>query len=328
MKISIIIPVHNRKAHTFNILVQLHEQLNKGQYQENINILVVDDGSKDGTQEMIEVNFPDVYLLKGDGSLWWTGAITKGMKYALDLFKSDYIVWMNDDLYITDIFLHNLMKICNKYQYQQTVVGGIVRDKNYSNWVVYSGIKDGQRVNDINYFSLNQEIKVNELNGNIVVIPRKVIDKIGFPDVARFTQYGGDFEYTARANSFGFSVILSSELQAYTEFTSRDIIRHMSPWMQWYLQPHKSQRREIIKGLTSLKTHYNIWFFVNMSNIQSQQVPRWKYMWCYWKRIIRLMITDLMPKKYMDSRVADYLSYLNTPSEIIQQISRVGITDH
>jgi GT2 family glycosyltransferase len=38
-------------------------------------VIVVDDGSSDRTAEEVAENYPKVTILKGDGNLWWTGAI-------------------------------------------------------------------------------------------------------------------------------------------------------------------------------------------------------------------------------------------------------------
>ncbi len=319
MRICIVLPVHNRKLYTCNILTQIYAQLEKDKELDITTVIVVDDGSTDGTKELIQNKFPLVHLLIGDGSLWWTGAIVKGMKYAIYTLNADYLVWLNDDLSIVNDFMRNLIDIFRSSQYEETIVGGVVRDKTYSNWIVYSGIKDEQRIDNLNYFSESEEVDVSILHGNIVVIPRKIINKIGFPDDAKFTQNGGDFEYTERAKKSGFRVILFLKIQATADFTVMDIIRYMPHWMQWYLQPSISKRREIIKGLTDLKTHYNVWHFVNMQHLDSTHIPVWRYTLCYFRRLIRLLITDLLPKKYVESKIYEYLRH-DTPSELVQAV--------
>ena len=64
----IVIPVHNRKHFTRDCLLSLRKQT-----FQNFTIIVIDDGSSDGTGEMIQKEFPEVVLLHGDGNLWWTG---------------------------------------------------------------------------------------------------------------------------------------------------------------------------------------------------------------------------------------------------------------
>ena len=50
--ISIVIPVHNRRELTRNCLLSLQKQTYK-----NFSVIIVDDGSTDGTSEMIQKEF-------------------------------------------------------------------------------------------------------------------------------------------------------------------------------------------------------------------------------------------------------------------------------
>ena len=325
MKISIIIPVHNRKVCIQSILSQIYDQAVQGGYLKNIFLIVVDDGSTDGTKELIECNFPTVQILEGDGSLWWTGAIVKGMEYATVNLNTDYVVWMNDDISITDDLLSNLLSICTSSNYKETIVGGIVRDKTYSDWIVYSGLRCGKPIRHINDFSSSTELDVDTLAGNIVVIPKAVIDKIGMPDANKFPHHGGDYEFIRLAKENGFRVISSIQLQAVTDYKVTDFIRYMPYWMQWYLQPNKSKRREIIKGLKDIKSNQNIWLFVNIANRKLQYIPSWKYTLCYLNKLLKLFVIGLMPKRYIEPRIHDYFASWSLPAPIadaaIRQIS-------
>ncbi len=78
MKGYVIVPVHNRKAVTLRCLHHLHTN---GLPTET-GIIVVDDGSKDGTAEAIAADFPEVKLVFGNGELYWTGGICAGMQCA------------------------------------------------------------------------------------------------------------------------------------------------------------------------------------------------------------------------------------------------------
>jgi len=325
MKISIVIPVHNRQVCTHNILNQIYAQLLQGKDLENISVIVVDDGSTDGTKELIQRHFPTVHLLEGDGSLWWTGAIVKGMEYAAVNLNTDYVVWMNDDISIADDLLSNLLSLCSSSKYRETIIGGIVRDKTYSEWIVYSGLRCGKPIRHINDFSSSTELDVDTLSGNIVVIPKAVIDKIGMPDANKFPHHGGDYEFIRLAKENGFRVISSIQLQAVTDYKVTDFIRYMPYWMQWYLQPSKSQRREIIKGLKDIKSNQNIWLFVNIANRKLQYIPSWKYTLCYLNKILKIFVIGLMPKRYIEPRIHDYFASWSLPAPIadaaIRQIS-------
>lgn len=94
--IFIVIPVYNRKALTRGCLYSLQQQTDN-----EFRIIVVDDGSTDGTDKMIQNEFPNITLLKGDGNLWWTGAVNKAVQHVLSECQlEDYILLLNDDLVV------------------------------------------------------------------------------------------------------------------------------------------------------------------------------------------------------------------------------------
>ncbi len=321
LSISIIIPVHNRKSLTQNILAELHQQTLDIDLAK-ITIIVVDDGSTDGTLEMIRQEFPQVQLLIGDGSLWWGGAITLGMQYSINQFNADYIVWLNNDLLLTDNFIKNLIVSCDIYSNQETIIGGLVINKNYPNWLVYSGHLNNFPIRDINVFNQQEDILVDFIFGNIAIIPKKVVNAIGFPDAAWLPQNGCDHEYMLRASKAGFRIVVTSKLQAFNDFNLSDLIRYMPYWMQWYLQKDWLKRWQIFQGLTQIKTGYNIWVVLRMHSKfrHKKNIKIWHYVLAYMNRIIRLLILDFLPKDYIYHRIFNYLKQEQLPQDIIHQV--------
>lgn len=326
LKISIVIPVRNRKEYTKNILSQLFSQI--AQLQEThsaIDIIVIDDGSTDGTREFIKDQFPNVHLIEGDGSLWWTGAIVRGMQYAMENLETDYFIWLNDDIYLLEEFILNLTRICLSSRYKTTIVGGIVRDRTYTDWIVYGGIENRRPISNISRFGTCSEIKVDFLCGNVVVIPRIVVDTIGLPNAVKLPHHGSDYMYTMAAKKAGFEAILTDRLQATTDYQIEDFFRYMPYWIQWYFQPDLLKRWKIIKGLISLKSNQNIWMIVNThsSNRSSQNTPVWNYIFCYFNKLFRLLVIDFISKNKVESRIQEYFLSQSPPQEIIDEIVRL-----
>jgi GT2 family glycosyltransferase len=92
-RLAVVIPVHNRRAISLACLERLRQV---PQESFELKLYVVDDGSSDGTAVSIREAFPEVRLLQGDGSLWWSGAMNLGMEAALQ-DGAEYLLSLNDD---------------------------------------------------------------------------------------------------------------------------------------------------------------------------------------------------------------------------------------
>jgi GT2 family glycosyltransferase len=194
--VYILIPVHNRREITLRCLDHLQRQMILSQYY----VVVIDDGSTDGTSEMIEAQYPQVILIKGDGNLWWTGAIKKGMKHAYQ-HNAEYFIWLNDDClpdvdtlkYVIDFLSKNI----------NTVVAPICYLEKTQKYIE-NGCQGRRRVTA----SPNQIIPVDSMAGYCVGFPKSLIDYIGFPDNKRFPHYGGDDMYLLRGTRCGFKAYI------------------------------------------------------------------------------------------------------------------------
>lgn len=315
--IAIVIPVRNRQAHTQQILTQLHQQL-----AAQAEIIVVDDGSSDGTAALIRDRFPAVHLLEGDGSLWWTGAIAMGMRYALQAVNPDYVVWLNDDIVLAADFGDSLLRLCRAGQHSAAIVGGIVCDTTYPDWIVYGGVRQRQPVSRLQAFGDRTELAVDFLCGNLVVIPRPVIEAIGLPDAARLPHHGGDYEYVRRARQAGFAALLTSRLQASTCFELSDFVRYMPYWMQWHLQPDWAGKWRVLRGLTSRQANQNIWLMVNLhaDNRDRPQIAPWRYGLCYCNKVLKLMAIACLPPARLNARICAYLDDQNPPAAVRESL--------
>src|SRR3954466_15183881 len=89
MRISALITCHNRREKTVACLEALYKNSLPTAL---LTVVLVDDGSTDGTSEAVAEQFPDVIIHRGDGSLFWN----KGMHIAHTIAEKldpDFYLW-------------------------------------------------------------------------------------------------------------------------------------------------------------------------------------------------------------------------------------------
>jgi len=108
--IYILVPVHNRREVTRRLMECLTAQTVRG-----IRLVLVDDGSTDGTSAMVHEYFPDAAVIRGDGNLWWGGALQKGYAYIRksNVREDDFVLILNDDTEFLPDFLETGIQLLN-----------------------------------------------------------------------------------------------------------------------------------------------------------------------------------------------------------------------
>jgi len=207
MNLAILITCYNRKAKTLDALRNLFEQQGLPAGVE-IKVYLVDDGSSDGTSAAVAKHYPMVELLYGTGSLYWNGGMRLAFSEAL---KEDYdfYLWLNDD---TDLFpaaLAQLFETSNRLDDKAIIVAS-TQDP-HTGQLTYGGVKRLYRWRPLKFTVVAPEenpIPVETMNGNCVLIPQAVAQKVGNLDPA-FTHGMGDFDYGLRARKLGVDVYVA-----------------------------------------------------------------------------------------------------------------------
>lgn len=192
-------------------------------------VYLVDDGSVDGTSNAVRSLYPEVRVLRGNGSLFWNG----GMRFAFsEALKTghDYYLWLNDDTtLIPDAFIKLIKTHCSLADsgYANSIVVGSTRDP-VTGMLSYGGLVRKSWCYAFGFRWIEPGDQPREcvtMNGNCVLIPREVAKKVGNLD-DNFTHGLGDYDYGLRARKMGCSVWVAP---FYVGFCARNSIR--GTWM-------------------------------------------------------------------------------------------------
>lgn len=201
MRTAALLTCHNRKEKTRKCLSSL---LSVGA---DFDVYVVDDGSTDGTYEMIRHCFPKVNIIRGNGDLYWSRGMHAAMKEAV---KKDYdfYIWLNDDVELMHFFWDEL-KMCSESYSGKSIVSGLVGCSGRDG-VLYGGYDDANHL--LQETGETQNIKY--MNGNVVLIPRTAVRKIGIIDPVYHHDLG-DVDYGLTAQEHGIKVITTKRIIAF-----------------------------------------------------------------------------------------------------------------
>ena len=251
INISIIIPIHNGLEYTKKCLKSLYESINNSSRRDNISVIIVDDGSFDGSSEWISEFYPNVILLYGDGNLWWSGAVNVGAKYALNNLNSDYILLWNNDIKPDIVYFKNLQNIVDENPKETIICSKIFyldRPNVIFNMGCYFNPKTGRKTligfEQEDNEKFNRIFEVDWTGGQGVLINKVIFEKIGFFDEIVFPQYHGDSDFTLRAKKYGFKILAYPNLRIWNDISSTGI--------------QKRSFRLFIKSFYSIKSHNNL----------------------------------------------------------------------
>lgn len=211
MTVHVLLPVFNRLAMTQRVLGCLRIQ----QVDEPLRCIVIDDGSTDGTAEFL-ASQRDITVLKGDGSLWWGGAIEVGLQQVLqEGDASDWILLVNNDTQFTADFVQSLLDTARAHA--PAAVGSVICDEAAPDRLLSIGAVFDTwrlRVRD----KLEQERprdsakgphSVDALSGRGTLYPLAAFRIAGTMNPVWLPHYLADYELAVRVHQKGFKLVVA-----------------------------------------------------------------------------------------------------------------------
>ena len=205
--IHIVLPVHNRAQVTARFLQALAQQSSS-----DYRLVLVDDGCTDDTVERARQALPAqrLVVLRGDGNLWWAGALQLAYEHMCDQpFDNDDVVLIcNDDVTFGPTFLASAVTVLNEHPRAAVqAVGNDVATGSVDRGAIadlvllrFRGAAPGQSPNCLSTRCLAMRMPV-------------FLDSGGFhPD--RLPHYLSDYEFTLRLRRQGVTLLCDPRFEA------------------------------------------------------------------------------------------------------------------
>jgi len=214
-ELSIIIVSHNCKSQLQQCLLSLQENVDRIVYE----IIVIDNSSEDGSQEMTASNFPDVTLISNPQNVGFSKANNQGIKAA----GSDYILFLNPDTIVYPGALEILLQVIKS----QKNVGGVSPALLYGDnkYQVSFGGKRDFFPEMLQKFCLNSfyrgrlksyknQRKAVWLSGACLLTSKDVLDEVGSFD-EKFFLYYEDIDLCIRITQTGRVLLFLPEAKIF-----------------------------------------------------------------------------------------------------------------
>ncbi len=200
---SIIIPHWNGRHHLEDCLTALQAQTNP-----DFEVILVDNGSTDGSQDYVKQNFPWVRLVELGRNTGFTGACIAGYEVA----QGALVVLLNNDTAVSPTWLAEMRSAFGRYPEAGAVVGKILLFDQRDHFHTAGDIlyTDGRPANrgvwQKDEGQYEQEERVFSGCGAAVAYRRTALDEVGFLD-PRFYFSCEDVDLGWRLNLMGWATM-------------------------------------------------------------------------------------------------------------------------
>jgi len=251
-ELAVVIPVHNGLSYTASCLEKI-QQLDGP----HVMVIVVDDGSSDGTGAYLRERHPDVFVLAGSGHLWWSGAVDLGCRFAIQCGASRLLLLNNDNLELSSNLIVELNRVLDAYGGLAAAV--IVEDRPTGRReIVAAGgtlnwrdrgieLREGAARYPVEFRTRVEDVVCDWLPGAALAFGHNVFLNLDGFDTRSFPQYRGDVDFTTRATYAGYRCVVT-----YAAWIVNDTTQ------TWINFRRRLTYREFAMGLISLRSAYNL----------------------------------------------------------------------
>ena len=197
----VIIPTYNEKENIENIIRAVTSRP-----EHTFNILVIDDGSPDGTADIVKRLMQDefhgrLFLVERSGKLGLGTAYIAGFKWALE-HGYEYIFEMDADFSHAPADLPRLLEACKDEGYDMSIGSRYVSGVNVVNWPMGRVLMSYFASKYVRFIT---RLNIHDTTAGFVCYRRSVLETINL-DAIRFKGYAFQIEMKFTAYKCGFRI--------------------------------------------------------------------------------------------------------------------------
>ena len=219
MTVHVLLPVFNRLELTRRVLNCLQTQ----NVDDPLRLIVIDDGSTDGTADFLATQL-HITVLKGNGSLWWGGAIESGLQCVLnDCQSTDWVLLVNNDTQFDANFVQRLLDTARAYA--PAAVGSAICDESNPNQLLSIGavldtwrLRVRDKLEETRCWDPTKgPHPVDALSGRGTLYPLAAFPSAGTMKTTWLPHYLADYELALRVRNAGYKLLVSETTAVLSE---------------------------------------------------------------------------------------------------------------
>jgi GT2 family glycosyltransferase len=206
--VFLVTVVHNRRSITTAFAERLARQTLRG-----ITLILVDDGSTDGTAEAVLKILPSTVVLKGDGTLWWGGGLQKGLTWlrAQGLADEAAVIFMNDDVSFEDDYFEKAVAELKSLDGRSFLVSpGVFHPS--GRWAYEAGVTDWSRMKLMHYGEHHE--RIDHSTTRALFMPWGALKTVSGFHPTLVPHYTSDYVFSIAAHRQGIRLVPAQTVRA------------------------------------------------------------------------------------------------------------------
>jgi GT2 family glycosyltransferase len=209
MDMSIVLVCWNNKTYLDQCLQSLYE----GGVKSSFDVIVVDNGSKDGSQQMLAEKYPQVKLIQNEGNL----GLGKASNQGIEATNGRYVLLLNNDTLVKGPALDTLVEFLDAHPEAGAAGGKLLNaDGSFqSGYAPFSTLTEefliATHIGELLWAGYPLHGDSNEIRSTgwlcsaCLLVRRSALDQVGLLDESYFI-YGDETDLQYRLNKAGWKV--------------------------------------------------------------------------------------------------------------------------